>query len=97
MTKVYCKRNDDNRLDFFIKERQGGAYFFLFSQKWYRGVEEYFKDGVPLDEALRHGKTKRDFMVQKVKSKLPVYIRYIERESGIAFLEQNRRFSARAA
>lgn len=86
MAKIYCKRNN-NGLDFILKER--GSEFFLFSQKWHRGVEEYFKDGRSLDEAIRHGKTRKDRMVHKVKSKLPAYIRYIEDESGMVFLRRS--------
>ena len=95
MTKIYCKRNNNNGLDFILKERR--VEFYLFSQKWHRGVEEYFKDGVSLDEAIRHGKTRKDRMIHKVKTKLPMYIRHIEKESGMTFLEQSKRRLARAA
>lgn len=89
MTTVYCRRNKDNNLDFYIKEKQ--KEYFLFSQKPYRGLEAFFKKGVSLDIAINHGKGKGDSRMHKVMSKLPAYIRYIEKEYEIAFFEQSKR------
>lgn len=93
MAKIYCKANHSN-LDFIITEK--GTEYFLFTQKWHRGVEEYFKNGVALDNAIDHSKSRSDRMVHKVMSKLPMYIKYIEKEYGIAFLEQSKRRLAAA-
>ena len=93
MAKIYCRHNHSN-LDFFIADR--GKEYFLFTQKWHRGIEEYFKHGVALDRAINHSKSRSDRMIHKVKSKLPMQIRYIEKEYGIAFLEQSKRRLAAA-
>lgn len=95
MVKITCKTRSNQTLDFFLVDNR--KEYYLFTQKRYRVVEEYFKNGVTLDEAIRHGKVKNNCRLHKVKSKLPVYIKYLESESGMAFLDQTKRRSERAA
>ena len=89
MTTVYCRRNKGNNLDFYIKNKE--TEYFLFSQRVYRGLESFFEKGVSLDNAINHRKGKGDSRIHKVMTKLPAYIRYIEKEYEIAFFEQSKR------
>ena len=89
MTRVYCRRNEVNTLDFYIADKD--CEYYLFSQKAYLGVEKYFKNGVVLDNAINHSKGRSDYMIHKIMSKIPLYIKYVEKEYGIAFLEQSKR------
>lgn len=89
MTTVYCKRNKNEMLDFYIEEK--GEKYYLFPQKPYKGVENYYKKGVSLEKAINHGLCGKDHMIHKVMSKLPAYIRYVEKEYGIAVFEQSKR------
>ena len=95
MTTVYCIRNKGNNLDFYIKNKE--TEFFLFSQRLYKGVEKYFRKGVSLNKAIDHSKCWDDYRIHRVMSKLPAYIRYIEKEYEIAFFEQSKRRLSKTA
>ena len=95
MTKIYCRRNGTNTLDFYVTNK--GYEYYLFSQKVYLGVEKHFKNGVALNDAINHRKGRGDYMIHKTKSKLPIFIKYVEREYGIALLEQSKKRLADAA
>ena len=94
MIKIQCKRNRSD-LDFFLTD--DAREYYLFTQRWNRGVEEYFKNGVMLNKARDHSNGGSDIKIHKAKAKLPMYIRFIEKESGMVFLEQSKRRSERAA
>lgn len=88
MTTIYCKRSN-NALDFFITDK--GNEYYMFSQRPYTGVEEYFKKGIALNNAIKHSKCGDNKMIHKTITKLPTYIKYIEKEYGIALLEQSKK------
>jgi len=54
---------------------------FLFNQKHRNGAFDYFKGGRSLSEALKPNK--RDAGLRRVSDKLPMYIKYIEKEYEI--------------
>lgn len=95
MARVYCRRNETNTLDFYVADK--GCEYYLFSQKAYLGVEKHFRNGVSLSNAINHSKGRADYMIHKIMSKLPIYIKYVEKEYGIALLEQSKRRLANAA
>lgn len=73
--------------DTFYLVTPNGRYF-LFDQAHRRGVYARFCKGLLLDEVYDFSKSKGDWSVMKTQSKLPVYIKYIETEYGIAVLSQ---------
>ena len=90
-TTVYCTA-DKGIHTFYLVTDQGE--YFLFNQDFRKGVHEYFGDGVRLDRALDHSKSHRDTAISKTMSKLPMYIKYIEKEYSIAVLKQTQKKKA---
>lgn len=56
-----------------------------------QGVQEFFGYGVSLAQALDFSKSKKDTAVMKTMDKLPMYIKYIEKEYEIAVLNQTKK------
>ena len=88
-TMIYCRPTAQGIHSFYIISE--GEEFFLFSQNYRKGVHSYFSKGVRLDEAYDYSKTNRDSAVIKTMNKLPMYIKYIEREYGITILNQTKK------
>ena len=82
---VICTAPPGEGLRFYLDV--GDSRYFLFNQRYRSGVERYFGKGVNLNVAITD-KATRDDCVKKIISKLPPYIRYIEKENGIAILNQ---------
>ena len=95
MTAIYCKQNLNGKTDFYMEA--DGVHYFLFSQRKYCGVTKYYRNGVCLKDAINHKRGKSDYAIHKTMTKLPVYIKYIEREFGIAVLDQSIRKLREAA
>lgn len=89
MTEIYCKQMVRGTHSFYLSTDEGD--FFLFQQSFRRSVRDYFEGGVRLDKALDHSRANRDVNVIRTISKLPMYIRYVEKEYGITVLEQTKR------
>ncbi len=89
MTEIYCKQMTRGIHSFYLSTDEGD--FFLFRQKFHAGVRDCFEGGVSLDKALDHSRANRDVNVIRTISKLPMYIRYVEKEYGITVLEQTKR------
>lgn len=82
--KCYTKEKGIHK--FYIE--YGGKRYFLFSQDYRRGVNNYFCKGVSLHNALCIKTAKRNHAVIKTMSKLKIYIRYIEKEYGLKILKK---------
>ena len=91
MTKIYCKERK-NMHDFYISVDRNDYY--LFSQKYKTGVDNYYKGGVQLDKGIRHGIGRTDCAIHRTMDKLKKQIRYIEQEYNLIILNQTK---ARAA
>ena len=59
----------------------------MFSQKYRRGVKQYFHNKVTLNDALDISRSRRDTALIRTKAKLLMYIKYIEKEYGIVILD----------
>ena len=88
-TTIYCKPTSQGIHSFYLLSDAGE--FFLFSQNYRKGVHSYFSKGVRLEEARDFSKSNRDSAIIKTMNKLPIYIKYIEKEYGITVLEQTKR------
>lgn len=78
---IYCKQIEYGRHDFFLKDDAGEHY--LFSQRYRTGVDNYYRAGVSVDAALDFTRANEDHMVLHTMEKLPVYLRYIQKECDV--------------
>lgn len=62
----------------FFYLREGNSQTYLFTQKSYTGVREFFKRDISIPQLLNRHKWGRDRMVDHVVRKLPRYISYAE-------------------
>ena len=83
---IYCKTTSKATHSFYLKSE--GNEYFLFSQDYRKGVNDYYKGGVSLDRAADFTKSKFDSAVMLTMSKIFMYIKYIEKEYGIQVLKQ---------
>ncbi|MBE5824420.1 MAG: hypothetical protein E7308_10165 [Butyrivibrio sp.] len=85
-TVIYCKPTKKGIHSFYlINEKEE---IFLFSQAYRKSVDEYYSKGVLFEDAMRYSKAHRDSAVVRTMSKLPIYLRYIEKERGIAIFNK---------
>lgn len=88
-TTIYCKRTERGMHNFYVRTDEGE--FYLFTQNFRKGVQQYFGQGVCLERACDYSKSKNDTAVKKTMDKLPAFIKYVEKECGIVVLEQTRK------
>lgn len=86
---IYCEPTAKSVHSFFLIT--SGTTYFLFSQDYRKGVHEYYKNGVRLDEATNFSRSHRDNAIRRTMTKIPIYIKYIEKEYGIEILEQTKK------
>ena len=86
---IYCEPTERGVHSFFLIA--DGQEYFLFRQNYRKGVQAYFSKGVPLADAINFSKTHNDSALIRTMSKLPMYIKYVEKEYGIEILEQTKK------
>lgn len=91
MKKIYCKKNNGN-LDFYMIYDK--KEYYLFSQTYKRGVEDFYKQGVFIDKAIHHGIGKKDCSIHKTMDKLIKYIKYLEKETNVIILKKTQKCAA---
>lgn len=65
--------------------------YYLFDQDYRKGVQKYFGRGVLIDEAINYSRAHNDNAVIRTMSKIPMYVKYIEKEFAIEVLEQTKK------
>lgn len=90
--KVFCKSDGRGMHSFYLQAEN--EVYFLFCQAFRRSNEEYFGRGVLLSDGLDFSGV-RNYAVQKTVEKLRIYVRYAEKEYGIAVLEKTKKREAR--
>ena len=88
-TTIFCKPTDKGIHSFYL--RINSEEYYLFSQHFRRGVQEYYGRGVPLVQACNYSKSRNNTSIIKTMDKLPMYIKYIEKEYDIVVLEQTKK------
>ena len=83
---IYCKTTAKGVQSFYVTAN--GETQFLFSQNFRRGVKEYFERGVSIDEAINFKRANGNRAIVHTMEKLPLYIRYVEREYGMEVLRK---------
>jgi len=86
--QVLCKCNNKGFLDFYLRANE--KELFMFSQKYKYGSREFFEKGVSLDKALDTTKSHGNYAILLVMKKLPVYLRFLEKEHNIQLLEKTK-------
>lgn len=94
-TKIYCKPSARGIHSFYLVFN--GAEYYLFSQNYRKGVHRYFSGGVSLQDAMDYSKTKNDHAIINTMSKIPMYVKYIEKEYELAVFEKTKKHSRRRA
>lgn len=84
---IYSKTTDKGQQSFFLVVN--GQEYYLFTQKFYRGVKNYFQNKVLLSKAIDFSSANNDTALLRTMEKLPMYIKYIEKEYGIFVLENS--------
>ena len=83
---VFCTSTAKGTHSFYLTYE--GEDYFLFHQNYRKGVHEFYSDGVSLNTALKFALAHQDNAILRTMEKLPRYIKYVEKEYGIAVLEQ---------
>ena len=82
---IYCKTVAKGIQAFYIIV--GSKTYFLFNQKYYAGVRNYFAQGRRIDD-LSSACKDRNAAVRRTANKLPSYLRYIEKEYDIVIYDK---------
>jgi hypothetical protein len=88
-TFIYCKPTAQGLHTFYLVI--DNCEYFLFNQSYRKGVQNYFGKGVRLEQSRKYSKTNNDAAIIKTMNKLPMYIKYIEKEYDICVLEQTKK------
>ncbi len=86
-SKIFCKTVAKGKQSFYIAV--GGKTYFLFQQAYRVSNKEFFQQGVRVDEINKYAGV-HSAAVRKTLDKLPTYIRYVEKEYGIAIYNKTK-------
>ncbi len=87
-TIISCRVNRRGNHNFYVEHN--GREYYLFTQDYHLGVDDFFSGGISLRNAMDFTLSHRDFYIQHTMEKLNPYIRYVEQENGISILERRR-------
>ena len=82
---IYCKTVAKGVQAFYIAV--GSKSYFLFNQKYYVGVRDYFSSGVNLNDLASASKSPNE-AVRRTAGKLPAYLQYIEKEYEVVIFDK---------
>ena len=91
---IYCRPTAKGVHSFFLV--MDNEEFYLFSQPYRRGVEEYYGNGVGISDSIKHSRAHYDSAIWRTMDKVPVYVRYIEKEYEIEVFKRTKMKSARS-
>lgn len=86
---VYCKADTNSKQHFYVQFN--GSSYYLFSQNFRRGVQNYYGNGVKLNRAVDHSKANFDSAIMRTMRKIIPHVRYIEKEYDIQILNRTKR------
>lgn len=84
---IFCRTETKGKHAFYVKTNEG--IYFLFQQDYRRSDNDYFKNGISITDINNYGGV-HSTSIKKTLDKLPVFIRYIEKEYGIAIYEKTK-------
>lgn len=83
--KIFCRTVAKGKQSFYVTVE--GKRYFLFTQGYRVSNKEFFQNGVSVSQINHYGNV-HSTAVKKTLDKLPSYIRYIEKEYGVAIYEK---------
>ncbi|MCI8413359.1 MAG: hypothetical protein HFE47_04605 [Clostridia bacterium] len=86
-TTVFCKTTAKGIQTYFV--RVDGRAYFLFTQRFYKSNKEFFQKGVNVC-ALGAYSGAHSASVRRTLDKLPAFLRYIEKEYGVAIFRKSK-------
>ncbi len=85
--KIYCKTVTKGRQAFYVNTN--GKNYFLFEQDFRASNKEFFRKGYYLTDKVDYSKT-TSTAVRNTLSKIPIYVKYIETEYGVAIYKKTK-------
>ena len=85
--KIFCKMVAKGQQAFYLTVN--GDKYFLFQQNYRVSNKEFFKNGVSINQINDYSKVHSQ-SVRNTLDKLPAYLRYIEKEFGVAVYEKSK-------
>lgn len=85
--KIFCRTVAKGKQSFYMTVN--GQKYFLFTQDYRVSNKEYFQNGVSISEINNYSGV-HSTAVRKTLDKLPIYIRYVEKEFGVAIYEKTK-------
>ncbi len=86
---VFCETTAKGIHTFYLSTN--GQRYYLFNQGYRKGVQKYFGRGVSINEAMNYSRSHNDSAVVKTMSKIPMYVKYIEKEYALEVFEQTKK------
>ena len=86
---IFCETTAKGIHTFYLSTN--GQRYYLFNQDYRKGVQEYFGRGVSINEAMNYSRSHHDRALVRTMSKIPMYIKYIEKEYAIEVFEQTQK------
>lgn len=83
--RIIVKKQNHDMLNFYLKTAD--KTFYLFSEHYSLSVHRYFYNGRLEDEVRSYKSWKNNFRLSKTISKIPMYIKYVLKESN--YCKQN--------
>ena len=87
--RIYCTSDHKGTHLFYLD--LGEETFFLFSQSYRKGVDEFYAKGVYIDESINYNKAHKDSAIIKTMEKIPMYVKYIEKEFDVEVLKKTQK------
>lgn len=91
---IFCETSAKGIHTFFLSI--DGQRYYLFNQDYRKGVQEYFGRGVSINEAMNYSRSHNDSAVVRTMSKIPMYVKYIEKEYTIEVFEQTKKRNSKS-
>lgn len=86
---IYCSADDNSKQHFYLQYE--GNCFYLFSQDFRRGVQNYYGRGVDFDHAIDQSRGKFDSAILRTMRKIVPHVKYIEKEYDICILNKTKK------
>ena len=87
LSYVYCEKSRNNTISFYITYKD--TDYYLFSQKFSKDTYNTYYKGIPLNRAMQPSLARDNRAILKTIEKLPIYIKYVEREEGFYVLDKS--------
>ena len=86
--KIFCKTVEKGTHEYYVVV--DGETYYLFRQPYRASNKEFFGNGVSVDRINNYSGV-HSSSVRKTMDKLPSYIRFVEKEYGIAIYDKTRK------